>query len=118
MAEKKKERKPAVIKQLGWTFDEAHREMSKLIARKIFGGTKKDKEKAKKEKKRDKRKYDRRKKKAESKYPKRLKKLTKNVKKAQKKFKDKEEEKAWKKKYGISEEYPYGPPSGAGGSPY
>ena len=85
MAEKKKERKPAVIKQLGWTFDEAHREMSKLIARKIFGGTKKDKEKAKKEKKKDKRKYDRRKKKAESKYPKRLKKLTENVKKARKK---------------------------------
>ena len=84
MAEKKKERKPAVIKQLGWTFDEAHSEMSKLIARKIFGGTKKDKEKAKKEKKKDKRKYDRRKKKAESKYPKRLKKLTENVKKAQK----------------------------------
>ena len=100
MAEKKKERKPAVIKQLGWTFDEAHREMSKLIARKIFGGTKKDKEKAKKEKKKDKRKYDRRKKKAESKYPKRLKKLTKNVKKAQKKFKDKAEEEAWEKKHG------------------
>lgn len=91
MAEKKKERKPAVIKQLGWTFDEASKEFGKLIARKMFGGTKKDKEKAEKEKKKDKRKYDRRKKKAESKYPKRLKKLTKNVKKAQENFKDDQE---------------------------
>jgi len=118
MAEKKKERKPAVIKQLGWTFDEASKEFGKLIARKMFGGTKKDKEKAEKEKKKDRRKYDRRKKKAESKYPKRLKKLTKNVKKARKKFKDKAEEKAWEKKHGISEEYPYGPPTAFGGPPY
>ena len=54
---------------------------SKLIARKIFGDTKAEKEKKEKAKK----KYDRRKKKAESKYPKRLKKLTENVKKARKK---------------------------------
>ena len=84
---------------------------SKLIARKIFGDTKAEKEKKEKAKK----KYDRRKKKAESKYPKRLKKLTKNVKKARKKFKDKAEEKGWEKKMGISEEYPYGPPLSFGG---
>jgi hypothetical protein len=95
---------------------EKKKSFGKLIARKLFGGKART---AKKD--REKKEYDERKKKAESKYPKKLKKLTKNVKKAQKKFKDKEEEKAWKKKYGISEEYPYGPPGlfgGAGGSPY